>query len=127
MQKTEFLKFLKEIDKVKEHVVIVEGLKDKSALEELSFKRIIVLNENGKSLKEKIEEIEKIVDESKSKICILTDFDKRGRKLYIKLKAELSIRKVKLDNSLRAMLLKEKISHIEGLATFINKNRIDDL
>lgn len=120
MQKTEFLKG---INKAREYIVVVEGPKDRAALEEIGFRKIIVLNENGKSLKEKIEEIEKIANESKSKICILTDFDKKGKKLYLKLKAELSIRKVKLDNSLRATLLKEKISHIEGLASFYKKMR----
>lgn len=116
MQKIEFLK---ELNKVREYIVIVEGIKDKMALNKLGFKRIIVLNENGKSIKEKIEEIEKIANESKSKVCILTDFDKKGKKLYLQLKAELSVRNVKLDNHFRTILLKEKISHIEGLASFV--------
>ncbi|MCX8194170.1 MAG: toprim domain-containing protein [Candidatus Pacearchaeota archaeon] len=118
MQKIELLK---EIDKAKEYLVVVEGPKDKAALKEIGFKKIIVLNENGKSLNEKIEEIEKIANENKSKVCILTDFDRKGKKLYLQLKTELSIRKVKMNNDLRAKLLKEKISHIEGLATFFEK------
>jgi hypothetical protein len=35
------------------------------------------------------------------------------------LKAELSKRKVKLDNTFRGTLLKLNISHVEGLASFL--------
>lgn len=112
--------FQKQLDKSKKYLIIVEGKKDLLALKELGFENIFVLNETGKSLYEKIEEIE--VRAGKNKICILTDFDKKGKKLYLLLKSELCKRKVKLDNSFRGMLLKLNISHIEGLARFINKN-----
>ena len=105
--------FGKELEKAKDMLVIVEGKKDKAALETLGFKNIFIINEAGKSLYEKIEEIEE--QAGKKKICILTDFDKKGKKLYLLLKSELSKRKVKLDNSFREILLKENISHIEGL------------
>ena len=107
-------KLKKEIEQAKDYLIIVEGKKDKSALQELDFKNIFMINEAGKSLYEKIEQIEQIA--GKTKICILTDFDKKGKKLYLLLKKELSQRKVRLDNRLRASLLKLKISHIEGLS-----------
>ena len=108
---------LKEIEKAKSCFIIVEGKKDKLALEELGFKNIFIINETGKSLNEKVEEIETIG--RKQKVCILTDFDKKGKKLYLRLKSELSKRKVRLDNCFRGMLLKLNISHIEGLSKFM--------
>ena len=110
-----------EIEKAKEFFIIVEGKKDKEALEQLGFKNVFIINETGKSIYEKIEEIEEKAD--KNKICILTDFDKKGKKLYLLLKSELCKRKVKLDNRLRGILLKLNIGHIEGLASFLGKSR----
>ena len=109
----------KEINKAKKQLIIVEGKKDKTSLEKLGLKNIFIINECGKSIYEKIEQIEERAD--KKKICILTDFDKKGKKLYLMIKSELSKRKVKIDSSLRFILLKLEITHIEGLAGFINK------
>jgi 5S rRNA maturation endonuclease (ribonuclease M5) len=109
--------FQKELEKATKLLVVVEGKKDKLALEKLGFQNIFVINETGKSLYEKIEEIE--IKAKKKKICILTDFDKKGKKLYLLLKSELGEKKVKLNNAFRSILLKQNISHIEGLASFI--------
>ena len=95
---------LKEFDKAKELFIVVEGKNDLLALKKLGFKNIFVIHETGKSLYEKIEQIEE--EAGKRKICILTDFDKKGKKLYLLLKSELAKRKVHLDNSLRGVLLK---------------------
>jgi len=110
----------KEIEKAKDCLIIVEGKKDFLSLQELGFENIFVINESGKSLYEKIEEIEQIA--GKKKVCILTDFDKKGKKLYLLLKRELSQKKVRMDNTFRGILLKEHISHIEGLSSFIFNN-----
>jgi len=109
------------IEEAKDLFIVVEGEKDKISMEELGFKNIFVLNETGKSLYEKIEEIEEKA--GKNKICILTDFDKKGKQLYLLLKSELAKRKVKLDNSFRGVLLKLNISHIEGLFSFIKSQK----
>lgn len=111
----------KQIEKTKNYLVIVEGKKDKIALEKLGFNKIFVFNETGQSLGERIEKIQELCSK-KDKICILTDFDKKGKKLYLLIKSKLSEIGVKLDSSLRAFLLREKISHIEGLAHFIEYN-----
>lgn len=105
--------FQKELNKAKEMLVVVEGIKDKQALEELGFKHIFVINENNKSLNEKIEQVEKLA--GKERILILTDFDKKGKQLYLRLKSELSQRNVRLHNTFRGMLLKQKITYIEEL------------
>lgn len=99
------------------HLIIVEGKKDKISLEKLGFFNIFILNEHGKSLNERIEEIESIA--KKKKVCILTDFDKKGKQLYLKIKSALSERPIHLDCKLRSLLLKTKITHIEGLAKFL--------
>jgi 5S rRNA maturation endonuclease (ribonuclease M5) len=102
-----------EIGKYKDFLFIVEGKKDKQALVNLGFRNIFVINETGKSLGEKIEQIETLA--RKNKICILTDFDKKGKKLYLLLKSELGKRNVKMDNSLRHIFLRNNIQHIEDL------------
>ncbi len=106
-----------ELLKSQKYLIIVEGKKDKRVLEELGFASIFSLNEDGKSLYEKIEEIESLA--SGKKICILTDFDKKGKQLYLILKKELATKKVKMDNTLRSVLLKNHVSHIEGLSHFL--------
>ncbi len=115
--------FLNQIEKAKDYLIVVEGKKDKSALQYFGFKKIFVINETGKSLGEKIEQIQALCDK-KQKVCILTDFDKKGKKLYLLLKSKLLESGVRLNNTLRGFLLKQKISHIEGLDHFIkNENR----
>jgi 5S rRNA maturation endonuclease (ribonuclease M5) len=113
-------KILKQIEKAKDHLIIVEGKKDKSSLQQLGFERIFVIHETGKSLPEKIEQIQELCSK-KDKVCILTDFDKKGKKLYLLLKSKLSELGVRLDNTLRGFLLRERISHIEGLAHYLKK------
>lgn len=98
-----------------EKLIIVEGKKDKQSLQRLGFKnkKIFTLN-NGKSIKRNIE----IISGMSKQAIILTDFDKEGRQLYQKFKHEFSQIGVKIDNKLRNCLRKQ-ISHIQGLASFI--------
>ena len=70
----------KEIEKAKNNLIIVEGRKDKAALQQLGFTDIFVINETGKSLSETIEEIEGIAAQNKNKVCILTDLTRKARK-----------------------------------------------
>ena len=109
----------REIEKLKKEnpFIIVEGKKDRKALLELGLKNILVLNETGKSLYVKIEEfIEKI---GKKECIILTDLDKKGKKLYFILKKQFLEHGIKTNGRLREMLIKARISHIEGFATFL--------
>lgn len=117
-----FDRLLKEIEKAKDYIIVVEGKKDKASLEKLGFQNIFMINETGKSLYEKIEQLVNLCDK-KDKVCILTDFDKKGKFLYLLLKSKLSEFGVKLDNTFRGILLKEKISHIEGLSKYL-RNQI---
>ncbi|MCS7134795.1 MAG: toprim domain-containing protein [Candidatus Pacearchaeota archaeon] len=99
---------------------IVEGKKDMQALRKIGFsiKNIFVLN-NGKSLQENIE---KIINITKGrKVCILTDLDERGRKLYKAIARELSKQGIKLENGLRLQMIKENLSHLEGIPHFLKR------
>ncbi len=111
------IEFLRALEKAKQFLIIVEGKKDKAALQQLGFNDIFIINETGKSLYEKIEQIQELC--GKDKACILTDFDKKGKQLYLLLKSKLAETGVRMDNTLRGYLLKQKISHIEGLSHFI--------
>jgi 5S rRNA maturation endonuclease (ribonuclease M5) len=110
-----------EIDKAiaKDLLIIVEGIKDKSALEALGFlpENIFIINVKG-SINEFIEKIA----EKRKETIILTDFDSTGKKLYHQIKKELVKQGVRVNDSLRLAVMKQRISHIEGLATFLNRN-----
>src|SRR3989338_2016535 len=102
-------------------VVIVEGIKDKLALEELELKNIVTLNK--RPLFEVIEE----VSDNYKECAILTDLDKEGKKLFGKLNSGLSLHGVKVDNNFREFLFKKtKLRQIEGLYSY-TKNDKDSL
>ncbi len=109
----------KTLDRAKSYWIVVEGKRDAIVLRELGFEKVFQINQTGKSIYELIEELVEL--SGKDKICILTDFDKAGRKLYKFLKRELSMRGARLDSTLRDELLKAGLSHIEGLRSFLEK------
>ena len=113
------LELLNEIQKAvdRNSVVIVEGVKDKDALEQLGFQNIIVLH--GRAFYKKIEEIVIMAKKFGKEVIILTDLDRKGKQFYTAIKKELAREGIKVNDKLRELLFKEKISHIEGLATFV--------
>lgn len=94
--------------------VIVEGIKDRLALESFGVKNIITLN---KPLYEIIEDVA-----CKHKKCIvLTDLDRKGKELYGKLSSGLQRLGVEVDNYFREFLLKKtKLRQIEGLGSYFS-------
>jgi 5S rRNA maturation endonuclease (ribonuclease M5) len=88
--------------------VIVEGQKDKIALEKLGFANIICLHGP-------ISQFCEDVAQRTKRVCILTDLDREGRKLYSQIKANLERNGVRIDDSLRDKIWKTKITQIEGL------------
>ena len=91
---------------------IVEGKRDKKALNMLGISKVIVLN---KSLYKIVEQISAQYKE----IVIFTDLDKEGKQLYGKLKPQLEAHGVKIDRYFREFLYKNtKISNIEGLPNY---------
>ena len=98
-------------------LIIVEGKKDKLALNKLGIENVNSINEPIYLL------IEKLIDYNKE-IIILTDLDKEGKKIYAKLRHEFQRYGIKINNKYRRFLIKHtKITQIEGLPTYINNTR----
>jgi 5S rRNA maturation endonuclease (ribonuclease M5) len=110
-----------ELEKYKEYIILVEGKKDVSALKILGFEKVYAIHKTGEKVRERIEFIVKEIDRKKEKVCILTDLDKKGKKLYMYVKPILQELGVKLDSSLRGLLIKARVSHVEGFASFMKK------
>lgn len=108
------------ITKLKEFdgIIIVEGPKDKKTLTSLiGFKKIFVL-----SKKPLYAVVEKIAKETKD-VVILTDLDEKGKELYGRLRTNLQKHGIRINRTFREYLFKKtKISHIEGLETYIQNN-----
>ncbi len=98
---------LEEIQRIRKKLIVVEGKKDQKALERLGCTHVLTLE--NKALFEVVESIKT------KEIVLLTDLDREGKKLYSQLKQLLVQRGVVLDDKLRLILFKHKVSHIEGL------------
>ncbi|MEK6835798.1 MAG: toprim domain-containing protein [Nanoarchaeota archaeon] len=97
-------------------LIIVEGKKDKIALNKLGIENVNSINEPIYLV------IEKLVNHNKE-IIILTDLDREGKKIYAKLKHEFQRYGIKINNKYRKFLIKHtKITQIEGLPTYIKNN-----
>jgi 5S rRNA maturation endonuclease (ribonuclease M5) len=94
-------------------VIIVEGKKDKLALEKLEVTNIIVL-------KKGIDEFCQSITQKYSEAIILTDLDSEGKKLYAKIRYGLERDGVKIDDSFRNFLYRETcLRQIEGIDTYL--------
>ena len=99
------------IEKIKESniLVIVEGKKDRKALEEYGITNIQELNKPLTSIIDNISKTE-------SNCIILTDLDKKGKNLFGILKLGLEKQGVKINIDFRQFLFaKTKLRNIEGL------------
>jgi 5S rRNA maturation endonuclease (ribonuclease M5) len=108
-----------------DNLIIVEGIKDKKALESfgISKNRIITLN---KPLYKIVENILEIIKTKKlpKKVVLLTDIDPRGKKLYSTLSKDLNRHGIQIDNNLRNFLIKNtKLRQIEGIASYLAKKQ----
>jgi 5S rRNA maturation endonuclease (ribonuclease M5) len=96
----------------KQILVLVEGLKDKRALENLGITNVLTLK---KPLYAVVEEVA-----SKTKeVVLLTDLDEEGKKLYHQLARDLQKHKVKINNKLREFLFTTELRQVEGLAHYL--------
>lgn len=95
------------IEKIKLKKIIVEGKKDRAALERFGCTNILTLED--KALFEVVEAV------NEKEVVVLTDLDGEGRKLYARLQRAFAKRGVHIDNALRILLFKHSIGHIEGL------------
>ncbi len=107
--------FLNLCEKFKHLPVIVEGLKDKQALQVFGFENIFMIN---KPLFRIIEELSRFEE-----VLILTDLDNAGRKLYSMLKSELSYRGVRVNDCLRHFLFRTKHRQVEALKNVFSSSK----
>lgn len=112
--RSNYIVLLQELEKAKTvPFIIVEGKKDKDVLQELGFNNVVLLHENGNPLYA-------VLDKIKEECVILTDFDKKGKEYYATLKKELLKRGIKVNDRFRRVLLRERISHIEGITAIMS-------
>lgn len=115
MQELDLLNQQIEDIKTSKKLVIVEGKKDKLALEKLDIVNIIILNRL-------LFEIVELVAEQTNECIVLTDLDKEGKKIYSELAKNLKKHRVKVDDSFRNFLFKEtSLRQIEGIINYLNK------
>lgn len=103
-----------------DYSIIVEGKKDIAALNALGFKKVYAIHHTGVPLRERVLELSAQIGR-KERVCILTDLDRKGKQLYMLLKSLFQEQGLKLDSTLRGILLKAGVSHIEGLTSFMEK------
>ena len=95
-------------------LIIVEGKKDKAALQKLGIKNIIELN------KKPLFQIVEDVANSNEECIILTDLDEKGKEIYGKLNSNLQKNGVKVNNKFREFLFKHtKLRQIEGMDSYL--------
>lgn len=106
--------------KIKNILIIVEGKKDKAALRNLGLTNVVTLEG---PLFENVERIVESISGARKKqnnAIILTDLDPEGKKLYSRLKKDLSERGVEIDDRFREFLFrKTKLRQIEGMDTYL--------
>lgn len=97
-------------------LIIVEGKKDKAALEKLGVRNVVAISRRPLyAFMEGIDEKE---------VIILTDLDRTGKKLYSVLKHTLQVKGVKVDRYFREYLFRHsKVTQIEGLFHYLKKER----
>lgn len=100
------------IEKEKDSLIVVEGKKDKKALEELGFSKAVTLNGPFYEIAESINE---------KRVLLLTDLDKKGKQIYSKLKKDLNKQGITVDDCLRNLLFRTELRQIEGLANYLRK------
>lgn len=120
MKRIDKEKLLNTLNKLKDCILIVEGLKDEKALKTLGLKDIVRIS--GKSLIKVIENVKEIKETKRTKgiddVIILTDFDSKGRKLAARLTRLLQSYRIHPNQRLRSEVMKlgwNKIEDMNGL------------
>ena len=95
-------------------LVIVEGKKDKAALQKFGISNITELS------KKPLFQIVEDVAGSNDECIILTDLDKKGKEIYGKLNSNLQKNGVKVNNKFREFLFRHtKLRQIEGIDSYL--------
>jgi len=110
----------KQVGKFKDYIILVEGKKGVTAMKQFGFEKVFAIHITGVPLRERIEQISSTLNK-KDKVCILTDLNKKGKKLYMLVKALLQEYNAKLDSTLRGILIKSRVKHIEDMSKFMKQ------
>ncbi|MFC1754292.1 toprim domain-containing protein [Thermoproteota archaeon] len=103
--------------RISDKLIIVEGIKDRKALEGLDIPGSRIM-----TMKKPIYQVVEEIAEQHKEAIILTDFDKKGKELYGRLKKDLLRHGVRIDSYFREFLQKNtKLSHIEGIKTYFSR------
>lgn len=100
---------LDELVKYRDELTIVEGLRDRIALEQLGFSNIVQLH-SGNSLLEVVEAIKEA-----DKAVILTDLDREGKGLRRRLLQYFSLYGLNEIRRPRELLAQLRVKHVENL------------
>jgi 5S rRNA maturation endonuclease (ribonuclease M5) len=92
-----FQSLKEEIEKIKNEVFVVEGIKDKNQLKKLGFEKIFTIS--GKPL---FSIVEKIKSKKFSEVVVLTDFDDEGEKKAKELTKLLQLNNVFVNQKIRS-------------------------
>jgi len=111
--------FIKALNKIKAYTTIVEGKRDKRALEKFGLKSERIVAINGRTLIKVVDEIRASADHDH--VIILTDFDKKGRQLASKLMRLFLAYKIHPNSRLRKEFMKFGKTEIEDLAALFGK------
>src|SRR3989338_400905 len=101
-------------------IILAEGKKDEEILRKVGFSNIILIHEDGVSLSDRMKSISKLIPK-KEKVCVLTDFDKKGKMLYFKIKELCNENGIKTDSTLRGLILLTGILKIKELDSMMGK------
>ncbi|MBN2043242.1 MAG: toprim domain-containing protein [Candidatus Aenigmarchaeota archaeon] len=112
-------KFKKLIQELSEKILLVEGKKDEEALKRLGLKNIIAIN--GKPLYIVAEEL----SAKNQEIVILSDFDKAGKEINLKLKKLLQRYKKTTNVRLRKGIMNLGKNKIEDLGNLANSQELE--
>jgi len=117
----ELEELLNHIEKIRERnlIVIVEGIKDKKALNSFGIKRVKQISK--RALYKVVEE----VAENDKEAVILTDLDKAGKRLFAKLNHDLCQHGVRVNKKFREFLFRyTKLRQVEGLRSYAEKLKL---
>lgn len=103
-------------------VVLVEGRRDREALERLGVTGEIVMTSQQSLLN-----LSERLARSKKDIIILTDWDERGEEVALQIRRFMEADGARPDDSIRYFLrdlLKKEIKDVESLHSFVEKMRV---
>ena len=101
-------------------IILAEGKKDEEILRKVGFSNIILIHEDGVSLSDRMKSISKLIPK-KEKVCVLTDFDKKGKMLYFKIKELCNENGIKTDSTLKGLILLTGILNLKELDSMMGK------